>query len=49
MSLENRVCGDAQLIEREESVAAGAGVMYEYSDNFFRQCPVLLLLRQHAL
>lgn len=25
MSLENGVCGDAQLIEREESVAARAG------------------------
>lgn len=50
MSLEDGECGDAQLIEREEvSIADRAGAMCKCSDNFFRQRPVLFLLRQHTL
>lgn len=48
MPLGSGACGNAQMIRRGMR-DLGAGVMCEKSDNFFRQCPIVFLLGQHAL
>lgn len=48
MPLGSGACGNAQRIKRGMRDPS-AGVMCEKSDNFFRQCPIVFLLDQHAL